>query len=106
MKRNNQNLNCCKNFKSKFTKEQQKYIIEKDDKIIPFRENRSQFIIQNPKQTIICKIHVDGKLITDNAIKKCDFAFIFCKNNTFYFLELKGKDVKKAYEEIENTINY
>jgi hypothetical protein len=52
------------------------------------------------------KIKIDGGLITSQQIEKCDFGFVRHSNGEFYFVELKGKDIDKAYSQIVNTIKH
>lgn len=52
------------------------------------------------------KLKIDGCIIDDVNIKKCDFGFVRISNNDFYFVELKGKDIEKAYNQLVSTINY
>lgn len=51
------------------------------------------------------KIRIDDCLIPSQDDEKCDFGFIRHSNNEFYFVELKGKDVKKAFSQIVSTID-
>lgn len=60
-------------------------------------------IISNENFT---KLRIDGGLITSNQIQKCDFGFLRYTNEDFYFVELKGKDIEKAYKQILSTIDY
>ena len=73
------------------------------------REKGMQFKIikrTNPKENF-CRIKVDDCLIKDNSIKKCDYVFVRCSNNDFYFVELKRRNkVVEAYEQIIRTIEY
>lgn len=65
-------------------------------------ENGKRFeIISNEDFT---RIRIDDCLIASQEVQKCDFGFIRHSNNEFYFVELKGKDVKKALNQITNTI--
>lgn len=55
----------------------------------------------------IYKIKVDGFLIKDNVQSRCDYFFKYVeghevKNNIF--VELKGKNIDKAYDQINQTI--
>ncbi|MEO8254060.1 MAG: hypothetical protein ABI554_06690 [Flavobacterium sp.] len=66
-------------------------------------ENRKTFeIISNEDFT---RFRIDDCLITSKQIEKCDFGFIRHFNNNFYFVELKGKDIKKAMNQIISTLN-
>jgi len=52
------------------------------------------------------RIKIDNSLITSQQIEKCDFGFVRHSNDDFYFVELKGKEIEKAYSQILNTIDY
>lgn len=52
------------------------------------------------------KIKIDNSLITSQQIEKCDFGFVRHSNDDFYFVELKGKEIEKAYKQILSTIDY
>lgn len=51
-----------------------------------------------------CRIHVDGCFVIDNNSSKCDYIFVRCKNEDVYYVELKGQDIDKAYEQIVRTL--
>lgn len=66
-------------------------------------ENGKRFeIVSNEDFT---KIRIDNCLISSQQVQKCDFGFIRHSNDDFYFVELKGKDVKVALDQIISTIN-
>ncbi|MBS7232637.1 hypothetical protein KHA90_16585 [Flavobacterium psychroterrae] len=66
-------------------------------------ENGKRFeIVSNEDFT---KIRIDDYLIPSKKVQKCDFGFVRHSNDEFYFVELKGKDVKIAVEQIISTIN-
>nr|WP_315176416.1 hypothetical protein [uncultured Flavobacterium sp.] len=66
------------------------------------KENGKRFeIVSNENFT---KIRIDDCLIDSQEIEKCDFGFVRHSNDEFYFVELKGKDVKKALNQITSTI--
>lgn len=67
-------------------------------------ENGKRFEISS--QEDFTKIKIDGCLIALQNIEKCDFGFVRHLNQQFYFVELKGKDIQKAYNQIVGTINY
>lgn len=67
-------------------------------------ENGKRFgIISNENFT---RIRIDGCLIASQHVEKCDFGFIRHSSQEFYFVELKGKEIQKAYNQIVSTINY
>jgi uncharacterized protein YjbI with pentapeptide repeats len=65
-------------------------------------ENGKRFEIDSNED--FTKIRIDDCLIPSQEVQKCDFGFVRHSNNEFYFVELKGKDVKKALNQIANTI--
>lgn len=77
-------------------------------KIITVEENKRKFIIKNNNAKKVNRVRVDGCLI-DEQIEKCDYLFeIYDKVNIILviYLELKGKDIKKAYDQLVSTITY
>ena len=68
-------------------------------------ENGKKFIFKNPNRKTICKVHVDNCLITDQTIKKCDFLFSIQEDNKYYLVELKGKAIDVAIEQIVSTFD-
>ena len=82
----------------------------KTDKIIVVEENKKKFIIENPQQKMVHQVKVDGCLIPKHDVK-CDYLFelreIENKTQTIkrvFYVELKGKDIKHAYEQIIATV--
>ena len=66
-------------------------------------ENGKRFeIISNE---LFTRIRIDDCLITSKTVEKCDFGFLRHSNNEFYFVELKGKDIRKALNQIISTIS-
>lgn len=52
-----------------------------------------------------CKIKTDGGLYpSGQAQKKCDWVFILCETNRFYFVELKGSGKTLKDDQIVQTI--
>lgn len=66
-------------------------------------ENGKRFEIDSNED--FTKIRIDDCLISSQRVEKCDFGFIRHSNNEFYFVELKGKDVKKAFSQIISTLD-
>lgn len=79
------NLNCCS--KSKVAS-----------------ENGKRFEIVSTEN--FTKIRIDNCLITSQVVEKCDFGFVRHASQEFYFVELKGKEIQKAYNQIVETIKY
>lgn len=66
-------------------------------------ENGKRFEINSTEDFI--RIRIDDCLITSKQFQKCDFGFVRHSNDEFYFVELKGKDVNTAFDQIISTIN-
>ena len=67
-------------------------------------ENGMRFEIFSNEAFI--KIRIDACLIKSLEIEKCDFGFYRKSNEDIYFIELKGKQINKAFDQIVSTINY
>lgn len=65
-------------------------------------EMGKKFRFDNPGRKTICKVQVDGCLITGNSVK-CDYVFKVCEGNEYFLVELKGNDVDHAVKQIEAT---
>ncbi len=73
------------------------------DKEIVFKDpgnSRCRMIFLNPNQRKVAKITVDGCKIKDG--KRCDFMLVTDTEENY--IELKGKNVLHACEQIEVTI--
>lgn len=66
-------------------------------------ENGKKFEIDSKEDFI--RIQIDNCLISSRQVEKCDFGFVRNLNEEFYFVELKGKEVKKALSQIISTIS-
>lgn len=67
-------------------------------------ENGKRFeIVSNEDFT---RIQIDSCLISSQQVEKCDFGFVRHSNDEFYFVELKGKEIKKALSQIISTIEH
>lgn len=69
-------------------------------------EKNKKFILNNKTGRAICKVRVDSCIITDNAIKKCDYLFSIEEPSKYYLVELKGVDLDTAVKQIESTFDY
>lgn len=67
-------------------------------------ENGKRFEVVSAED--FTKIRIDGCLITSQTVEKCDYGFVRHSSQEFYFVELKGKEIQKAYNQIVETINY
>jgi hypothetical protein len=55
-------------------------------------------------------VRLDGALINDHTIKKCDFLMIKCNESNrveeYYFVELGSKNINEAYEQVCSAISH
>jgi hypothetical protein len=75
------------------------------DKLIVIAEHGKQFTIQNENKISVKQVKVDGCLIKDER-KRCDYLFEIEKKSLVIYLELKGKNVGHAYEQLVSTIEF
>jgi hypothetical protein len=77
-----------------------------NDKIVVVSENNRKFTILNQDCKLIEKIKVDGCLIDDNR-ERCDYVFeIDSPCELAIYLELKGRNIEKAYSQLVSTLGY
>lgn len=69
-------------------------------------ELKSSFVISSPNPVIFEKIKFDecNCPISKPTEKRCDWVIDSISNNTYYFIELKGADIVKALEQLENSV--
>ena len=74
------------------------------DKIIS-HENKSTHIAYNVDKCAVRQIKVDGDILkrNDNSQCRADYLILNMNKKTAYIIELKGVDIKHAFEQIENT---
>ncbi len=71
------------------------------DKLLVLEENKRKCLFLNPNRRPLTEVLVDGCQIVEGA--KCDYLVIdHCGNE--YFVELKGKDLPHAIEQLEKAI--
>lgn len=64
---------------------------------------KSVFVLDNSNRNVYSKINFEDCVYEGRYNDtKCDYALI--SNDTVYFVELKGSDVKKGYEQLSATI--
>lgn len=74
---------------------------EVSDRRLVLEENKRKCLFLNPNRRPLVKVVVDGCEIVDGA--KCDYLVIdHCGNE--YFVELKGKDLPHAVEQLERSV--
>ncbi len=80
------------------------------NKLITASEHNRKLTIKNPSAKVVRKIKVDGCLITDSS-KRCDYMFEIIDNavsgkiSGVIYLELKGRHIQEAYEQLVATID-
>ncbi|MEY3302501.1 MAG: hypothetical protein ACK5RE_09175 [Pseudanabaena sp.] len=84
-----------------------------EGKLVVAEENKRKYILQNPSKKKVCKVRIDGCLVHSQNQRKCDYLMIVCESklanyqeSDIYFIELKGRDLISAVEQITQTINY
>ncbi len=73
--------------------------------IFAVQENKKTYRLLNEERREICQVRIDGGLIQEDNIKRCDYGFWICEANLVFLVELKGKNIKKAIEQLISTIN-
>jgi hypothetical protein len=73
--------------------------------VIVCTENRSTYKYNNKSHHNVAKIKIDGGLLSDLTIKKCDWLLVNWDNGISYFIELKGCDFSKAITQIKSTLD-
>jgi len=84
-----------------------------EGKLIVVEENKRKYILQNPSKKKVCKVRIDGGVIPNQTQRKCDYLMIVCESksvneqeSSIYFIELKGRDLISAVEQLTQTIEY
>jgi hypothetical protein len=73
--------------------------------ILRAQENKSKYVLKNPNRIEVCKIQVDDCVINSNDESKCDFLFLACETDKAFFVELKGRDLTHAIDQIDHSID-
>ena len=76
---------------------------QNQQRIIVSEERGRKHRANNVNQSQVNHYHVDGEVITDNREKKCDYLLINENTSIAYLIELKGKRLGIAAEQLENT---
>ncbi|MCU0289990.1 MAG: hypothetical protein MUF15_26830 [Acidobacteria bacterium] len=81
----------------------QKNCLEFSDKrpTITAEEKHKRFVGENKALRLFSKFKVEDCLI--KVGKRCDFLIIDCEERIAYFIELKGKDLLSAVEQIDHS---
>ncbi len=68
------------------------------------KENGKRFeVISNE---VFTKVKIDNCVIVSDVFEKCDYGLHRVSNDDFYYVELKGKGIKKGYDQIIATIHH
>ncbi len=69
-------------------------------------EQKSSFLICSSQHADFIKMKFDNCncFISRPNEKRCDWIIDSLSNNTYYFIELKGADIVKALEQLENSV--
>ena len=79
-------------------------ITQSTNRIVTAEENKRKLTINNPSTKVIRKIKVDGCLPIVSG-KRCDYLFEINEPiSHVIYLELKGCDIEKAFEQLIATI--
>jgi hypothetical protein len=73
--------------------------------IITVSENKSKYSLNNPQRREVCKVVIDGCLMTGDQGKQCDYLLLSCDTSVAYFIELKGKDLSHAIRQLDQSID-
>lgn len=79
----------------------------RDSKVLCLEKGK-RYVIQNPEKVPVVKFHMDGGIIRDEKnVVKCDYLVGIKdeKNPTAIFVELKGKNIHHALEQIEGSLS-
>ena len=74
----------------------------KNDPIIVCKERRSKMIFENPQRREVRLLKVDECAIQEGL--RCDYAMTAEENIEEFYIELKGCDVRHAFEQLEASI--
>ena len=85
-----------------------------EGKSVVAEENKSKYILQNLSRKKVCRVQIDNCVITSQSQRKCDYLMIVCEDEAsnqaesvdLYFIELKGRDLMSAVEQLTETIKY
>lgn len=81
------------------------YIRSNDDRpIVVVEENKRKYRGENVNSQRVVVYRIDGGIIKDQDVSKCDFAVYATASKNVYFVELKGRDFSHAIEQLLSTI--
>lgn len=68
------------------------------------QKSSTKYLYRNNSLDELTKYQIDGCLILDDS-SKCDYLLMNCTKKIAYFIELKGSDLIKAIEQIDQTVD-
>lgn len=79
--------------------------VETKDSNIKFEEKGSKIVFENKSNKTCIKVNVDGGVIAKNTeLRRCDNLLVVKQELLFSFVELKGKDIGHAIEQLEASL--
>lgn len=71
-------------------------------------EKGAVYVLSFQPETDSCAFQIDGNVIKDKTIDKCDYVVLACHDDSWaeIFVELKGSDIAHAIAQIKATINH
>lgn len=72
-------------------------------KIVSLKENGRTYVLENDTTEELIVYHIDGGLIRQNDMGKCDYG-IYSEKNNLILVELKGSDYNHACGQLVSTI--
>lgn len=86
-------------------------LLGKDDRaVVVFSENGRDYRGRNPHRKVISRYRIDGGAICDDTKKRCDSACEIPATGparpSLYLIELKGKDLIHACEQLLDTMQH
>jgi hypothetical protein len=73
--------------------------------LIVCEEKQTKITFHNANKETVAKIKIDGCVITDNAVKKCDYILLCAEIKKAIFVELKGNKLMAAIEQLSATLD-
>ncbi len=73
------------------------------DILICEKERGKTIALHNPDRIVVQKIKVCEHV--SDSIAQCDWIFRISQTSVAYYIELKGRDVRHAYEQVFSTLS-
>lgn len=77
-------------------------------RVVSVEEKGKKFTLKTCATRKVEKHKIDGELIDDNNVKRCDWAITVDSDErlAIYFIELKGTDLKQAIYQLQSTVEH